>query len=229
MLHYFVTLLRLLEQFLCFLEEALAHGAFLAVAKLGKLMQLRLLILRKVSGHLDIDADVQIATAITLDILDAFAFQTKHCARLGARWDFDRGSPVQCWDIDFCAECCLHKAHRHFAQQIIAVALEDGMGLDVEHHIKIARRSAAKARFPITGGAQARAGVHTGGDTQLDFRRALTAAFPATGSAWLLEDAAGTLTMRTGLGDAEDTTRVDNLTAAAAAWTGPDAGTGFRA
>src|ERR1035441_2823474 len=123
---------RSLEQLLCLLEEALAQGALLAVAKVGVFLELGLLGWRKVSGHLDVNADVQIPSAIALNILDALALQTEHRAGLGAGRNLDRGSSVQRRDRDVCAQSSLHKAYRHLAQQVIAVALEEGMGLDVK-------------------------------------------------------------------------------------------------
>src|ERR1017187_4097090 len=66
-IHNALTPLRSLEQLFCLLEEALAHGAFLAVAKVGVFLELGLLGGREVGGHLYIDADVQIAAAMALD------------------------------------------------------------------------------------------------------------------------------------------------------------------
>ena len=37
--------------------------------------------------------------------------------------------------LDFRAQRCLDEAYWHFAKQIVAVALEDGMGLDVQHDV----------------------------------------------------------------------------------------------
>ena len=85
--------------------------------------------------HLDIDADVQIAMAIALNILYALAFQAKHRARLSARRNLDHGPPVQRWHFDFGAQRSLRETHRHLAKQIVAVTLENGMGLGVEHHV----------------------------------------------------------------------------------------------
>ena len=44
-------------------------------------------------------------------------------------------SSIQRRNGDFRAERRLHKAHRHLAKQVIAVALEERVGLDVEHHV----------------------------------------------------------------------------------------------
>ena len=75
---------------------------------------------------------------------------------------------VQRGNLHLRPERRLHEADRHFAKQIVAVALEDRMGLDVQHDVQIARRAAPKARFPVAGGTQAEPGVHAGGDSQRD-------------------------------------------------------------
>src|ERR1019366_2261334 len=117
-----------MEHSLCLLEEALTHGAFLPVEEVGEFLELGLLARRQVGWHLDIDADMEIAAAIALNILDAFAFQAKHRAGLGAWWNPDWGCPIERRNLDFCAERSLHETHRHFAKQVVAVTLENGMG-----------------------------------------------------------------------------------------------------
>jgi hypothetical protein len=212
-LHYSVASPRLSEQLSCFIKEALAHRVLLAVAKVGEFLELGFLGRRQVDWHLDTDADVQIAAAIALDIPDAFALQAKHRAGLCARWNLDGSPPVQRWDLDFRAQRGLDETHRHFAKQIVAVALEEGMGLDMEHDVQIARRPAAKTGFAIAGGAQPRAGVHAGGNAQFDFRRPIASTVTAAGPAGPFEDAARAVAMRAGLRDAENSTRIDDLTA----------------
>src|ERR1019366_7428987 len=105
-----------MEHSLCLLEEALTHGAFLPVAEVGEFLKLGFLARRQVGWHLDIDADMEIAAAVALNILDAFAFQAKHRAGLGAWWNPDGGRPIQGRNRTFRADRSLHETHRHFAQ-----------------------------------------------------------------------------------------------------------------
>jgi hypothetical protein len=82
-------------------------------------------------------------------LIVAFAFERRH--------------------LDFRAERGLDETHRHFAKQIVAVALENLVRLDVQHHIQIARRPAAKTRLAISRRAQARTGVHARRNAQFYF------------------------------------------------------------
>src|SRR5207249_4960566 len=107
--------------------------------------------------------------------------------------------------------------------------LKDVMGLDVEHDVQIPRRPAALAGFAVAGRTKARAGVHSGRDAQFNSGNALAAASAATDLARFLDDAPGALTMRTGLGDAENAARADHLAAAAASRANPGARAGFGA
>src|ERR1039458_10434977 len=100
-LHYSVLQVCSVEQILGLLEEALAHGTLLAVAKRGELLKLRLLVGRQVGWHFDIDAYVQVAPAIALNILNALVLQAEHCARLGDGWNLDGACAVQRRDLDF--------------------------------------------------------------------------------------------------------------------------------
>ncbi len=63
-----------LEQMFGFLEKALADLAFLAVAKIGELLELGFLGRGHIGRHLDVDPHVQVPVAVTLNILNAFAF-----------------------------------------------------------------------------------------------------------------------------------------------------------
>ena len=71
--------------------------------------------------------------------------------RLRAGGDFDDRPALERRHFDFRAERGLDKAHRHFAEQIVAVALEYFMRLEVQHHVKVARRPAAQPRLAVAG------------------------------------------------------------------------------
>ena len=107
--------------------------------------------------HFHLDAHVQIALAVALQIFHALALDAEGRAGLRAGGNFDRGPAFQRGHFNFRAERGLDKTHRHFAEQIVAVALENFVRLDVQDHIKIARRPAAKAGLAIAGRTQARA------------------------------------------------------------------------
>src|SRR5215831_13926061 len=79
-----------------FLEKALADRTFLAIAKLGEFPELGLLGRSETGRHLHVDADMQIAVAITLDVFDTLAFQAHHRAGLCAGLDPDIRLAIQC-------------------------------------------------------------------------------------------------------------------------------------
>src|SRR4051794_290773 len=108
-------------------EKALADRTFLAVAEIGKFLELGFLRRRQMRRNFDIDPHVQVAVAVALNIFNAFAFKPEHGARLGARRDTDAGFAIQRRDLYFRAQGRLDEIDRHLAQKIIAVALENFM------------------------------------------------------------------------------------------------------
>jgi hypothetical protein len=216
-----------LEQVFRLCEKALAQGALLAIAKIGELLELGLLRSGQVCGHFDIDAHVQIAMAVALDILNSFPFEPEQGSGLGAGWHADIGLSIQSWNVNLGPESRLDETHGDLAKQIIAVALENLVRLDMQDDVQVSRWSAASPSLSISGGAEPRAGLDPGGDAQRDFGGEFAPAGAVTRVAGLVDHATGALAMRAGLGDAEDAARADDLTAAAAGGAGSGSGTGF--
>ena len=124
-----------MEQIFCFFKKTLADWAFLSVAERGKFLELGFLLGSQACWNFDINADVEVAITIALDIFHSFGFEPEHRAGLCAGGNSDGGLAVQRGHFDFRPERRLHKAHRHFAKQIVAVALKNFMRLDVEHDV----------------------------------------------------------------------------------------------
>src|SRR5437667_6999191 len=139
---------RLLKEVFGFFEKALAEGAFLAAAELGEFLELGFLRGRQMRRNFNVDAHVQVAVAVALNIFDAFALEPEHGAWLGSGGHADAGLAIERGDLDFRPERRLDEVDRHFAKKIIAISLEDFMGSNVQDHIKVARRSAAEASLP---------------------------------------------------------------------------------
>src|SRR5258707_4741382 len=97
------------EQFLRLLEDTLAQRAFLPIAQTGEFLELCFLLGRQMGRHLDIDAHVQIAMAVALNVLHALALEPKHRARLSPRWNFDGSLTFQSRHWYFIAKRTLHK------------------------------------------------------------------------------------------------------------------------
>src|SRR5689334_777672 len=107
------------------------------------------------SWHFNIDADVQVAMPVTLDIFYPFAFQAKHGARLSAGRDFNTGFAIQRGNLDLSSQRGLDKTDWHFAKQIIAVALKNCVRFNMDDDKQIAGRSASETGLPISYGTQA--------------------------------------------------------------------------
>src|ERR1041385_2001800 len=101
------------------------------------------------SGHLNIDAHVQISMTVTLDVFDAFPLEPEHRSGLRAGRNFQWGFSGQRRHLDISAQGCLNEAYWYLAQQIIAVALKDFMRFNVENNIEITRGCSSKAGLAI--------------------------------------------------------------------------------
>src|SRR4051812_30329012 len=141
------------EQTLGFFKKTLADRAFFAVTEFGELSQLRLLGGGQMRRHFNVDAHMEIAMAIALDVFDALAFQPDHSTRLRAGWDFNRHFPIERGYGDFSAKGCLDETHGYLAQEIIAVALEDGVRLNMHDNVQIARWRPAQSGLAVAGRA----------------------------------------------------------------------------
>src|SRR5437762_3475903 len=118
--------------------------------------------------------------------------------------------------MDFSAKRRGGEGDRHVAMQVAAFALENGVLLDVDDDIEIARGTAAHAGFAVAAGAEPRAVLDASGDFQFDARGFFDPTFAATGAAGFLDRAAGALAGRACLRDLEKSARDDDLAAAAA-------------
>ena len=110
-------------------------------------------------------------------LAEALSGDAERAPRVRAGRNLDDRFVFQRGHFNLRAQRRLHETDGHLADQIIAVALENFMLLDVEHHVQIPGRAAAKTRFPIARGTQARTRVHPGGNPEFDFRAAVALAF----------------------------------------------------
>ena len=151
------------EKILGFFQEALADGIHRFVAQLGELLQLGALGGVEAGGHLDIRPHQQVAVAVALHVFDSPAFQSKYGAGLGPRRHFDQGFAGERGHLDLRAQGGLHKADGHLAIQVVALALEDFMLLDMDDDGQVSRVAPADSRFARVHDAQAGPGIHPGG------------------------------------------------------------------
>src|ERR1043166_2247194 len=116
-------------------KKSLAERAFFAVTELGEFLELGFLVSGKMRWHFDVDAHVQIALPIALNIFNAFPLEPKHRGRLRARGNFYGRLTFQRRYFNVRAERSLDEIYRHLAKQIVAVALEYRVRFDVQHDI----------------------------------------------------------------------------------------------
>jgi hypothetical protein len=99
---------------------------------------------------------------MTADALDALAAQAEDSSRLGFGGNLDGGGAIQRRDFDLATQCCRGERDRHFAMQVVVVALEDIVRLEVDLDIQIARRAAIDAMLALAGQANAIALIDPG-------------------------------------------------------------------
>src|SRR5438477_4531726 len=203
-------------------KKAAANRIDIFVAQPGEFLELGFLDGVQMRRYFDSNAHVQIAVSVALDIFYPLAFDAKNGAILGARRDVDPCLRVERRHIDLCAEGGLHEADRDFADQIVAFAMKNFVRLDVKNHVKIPGRTAARARFAVAAGAQSRAGIDAGRNTDTNFRSLLALSAALASAAGIFNDAAGAVAAGAGLGDAEDSARADDLAPATTSGAGLD-------
>src|SRR5713101_7297779 len=128
----------------------LVHPGFRArVVTLGILLADRLelakqfpLSLDQIDRSLDNDVAKQIALFPAAYAANAFAAQPEYLSRLGLGGDPDPCRTVQRRDFDVSAESRRREADRHLAMQVVMVALEHRVRLDLDLHVEIACRTA---------------------------------------------------------------------------------------
>ena len=73
--------------------------------------------------------------AVPLQVFQAPTLDAEDGGRLGSSGDFYDCRALERGHFNFRAQRGLHKADGHFAEQIITIALEDLMRLDMQHDV----------------------------------------------------------------------------------------------
>src|SRR4029077_11624131 len=95
------------------------------------------------------DANEKIAVLTPVYVNDAFAPKFKQLAALCARRNFQIRFAFQRWHGHFAAKRGQCKRNRHLAEEIVFVALENLMLLNVDDDVKIALGTAANASLAL--------------------------------------------------------------------------------
>src|SRR6185369_2683026 len=146
----------------------------------------------------------QVAMGMATDPLDALAAQAEDPSRLGFAGNLDAGGAIQRRDLDFAAEGCRGEGNRHLAMQIVVITGEDGMRLEVNLDVKVARRAAIDAMFAFAGQPDAIALVDPGRNLHRQCLVLLDAPGTATALAGIGNEATGAVTLVAGLLDREE-------------------------
>src|SRR6185436_13411253 len=126
--------------------------------------------------HFDIDPDMQIAVSVALHILNAFALEPEHGAGLRPRWNPQRSPAIEHGYRNLGAQSGLDEIDRHFAEQIVTIALKDFVRFDVQDDVKIARGPTTQAGLAVSRRSQTRPGINPSWNAQLDLRGLLLSA-----------------------------------------------------
>src|SRR5690349_16740626 len=98
--------------------------------------------LRELPGHLDLELQHVIASAVAPDARDALAAAHDDLVGLDPGLELDRRRAVavvlERVDLDLASERGLDAADRHLGEHILAVALDPLVALDMEHDVKVA-------------------------------------------------------------------------------------------
>src|SRR6185369_12952523 len=124
-------------------HEALGPGAVPVGILLHGLVQLaQELALPVGEAHRRLDHDLahEIARVARAHALDALGAQAENLPRLRLHGDLDLGAAVERGNLDLTAQCRLREADRHLAVEVVALALEDAVGFQVDHHVEVAGR-----------------------------------------------------------------------------------------
>ncbi len=151
----------------------------------------------------------------------AFAAQTELFASLGFRRNLEAHLvAIQRWHFQLTPQGSGSKADRHFAIQVVAIALEQSVRLDEYLHIQITRWATIHAAFAFTRQTHPITIVHTRWNAYCQSFLLLLASLTMTIRTWVSNDLALAMTMRAGLLDGEETLLDTYLTTAMTGWAG---------
>ncbi len=176
---------------------------------------------------LDDDVNHQIARGMAADIADAFAPEAEDLGALRLRGNPYVGGAVEGGDLDFAAQGCGGETDWHLAMQVVTIALEDGVLLDVNLHVEIPRRPTVDTGFAMAAMTQAHAVIDPRRNLHFEGLLPLDAPRAAAGGAGLRNDAAAAMAFGAGLLDGEEPLLYTNLPRSATSWAGLRLGAGF--
>src|SRR3984893_10256741 len=201
------------------LEKAGLAWRVLAAVRLQRLLeppdQLALLG-RQMHRCLDDHAAEQVTARAAAHRFHALVAQSEHAPGLGFGGDLQLHVTVERRHRNTAAERRGGEAHRHFAAQVLTVALEDGMFAHVHFDIQVPGRTAVAPGFALARQSHAIAIVDSRGHLDRQLARAAHPALPEARVAGIADDGARPPATRTGLLQLEEALRDAHLPCATA-------------
>src|SRR5713226_1505410 len=179
------------------------------------------------SNHAHVVEEIALSSAAR--VRQPFALDTKDSAALRTFGNFQALFAGQRRNHNLRPQRRLRHADGDGAEQVRTAPLEEGMLLDLENDVKVARRPAIRSFLAFPGNAKPRARVHAGRNAQINSAFALEASLAAAIRAAFPNHLSGALALRTRARDGKEALLVDELPAPAALLASTDARAGFGA
>src|SRR5919204_1247288 len=172
-----------------FVEEAALAGLDPVLFELGELLEQVALTGRELRGGAHAHRHVLVATAHAAQVRDAFLAQTECLARLRARGNGEHLAPVDGRHLHLVAESSLREGDRQLVEDVAPFALEEGVGLDLEHDVEVAGGTAFGAGLAFAGEANLLPAVDARRDLHGQLARLAHTALSMAGVAGRADDA----------------------------------------
>ena len=172
-----------LEHPLCLAQEIPLIGVGIVPGRVAELFEQMSLFGIEFHRRLDNHAHKLVAHTPAMDIAKTFTSKPKDLVALCTRRDSDFSPAVKGRHIYLRAQGRLRKRDRDFADYVVTMSLEYGMGSDMNDYVEVAPRTSVPAGFTFTRKFEPGARIDTGGyrhhDLAFDFNQPVTAAPPA--------------------------------------------------
>ena len=181
----------------------------------GQFAQYGFVIGRELLRHFNVDLHKQVALAAVARIRHSASAQAKHFSAGGPGGDFQFVTSVEGGDFQGRPERRLGITDRDLADQVVAIAVEEGVFGHVNEAVAVSGRSAVGASFAFSLESQPGPVVNAGGDTDFPFDPLSHQSIPTAVEAGVANDGSASLAGGAGGLDREDPRRLDDASLAA--------------
>src|SRR5581483_11195755 len=178
------------------LEEALVVAISALVARCVEFLEQAALLVGEVARNGDVDEYAVIAMAEALQHRHALATQDAHLARLNAGCELELDRSVERLDGDRRADGGLHDRQVDLRVDVVALANETWIGLDMHQHVDVARAPSERACVTLAGEADALPVMDAGRNVDRHLAALDDAPGPVAVAARVLDDLAASVALR---------------------------------